>query len=274
MESIIEKINRVNSEQFAGVKSISVSKLISYCHKEFDKEGVAKKTWDKHFNDESSKYFQKSPEEIVEMWEQKADESRMHGLLLDDYAEACLEHRDDMKIRELWKLEHNIGGGDEKLDSVVHGLDQFLRDISKSGIIEYIGRELPMYIKHGDATVNGRLDCLFVHKPTGIPIVVDWKTNEKIEESNKFNKMLGPCYMLDDCNLNHYSMQVGIYRMALAQTYDLGKFEGINAYIVQVGCEGMNGRKYKIWKPSEKANIDVIKKAVDFALQKDQLVKN
>ena len=58
---------------------MSVSKLIEYMHKEFDKEGVAKKCFEKGFNDPESKYYQMDVNAILESWEAKATESKKYG---------------------------------------------------------------------------------------------------------------------------------------------------------------------------------------------------
>lgn len=41
--------------------------------------------------------------------------------------------------------------------------------------------------------------------------ISDYKTNERLDFENRFKKMLGPCKLLDDCNFNHYTIQLGIY---------------------------------------------------------------
>lgn len=103
-------------------------------------------------------------------------------------------------------------------------------------------------------------------------MIVDWKTNAKIEESNRFQKMLGPCYSLDDCNLNHYSIQTSIYRAALAKTYNLGGFNKIQTYIVQLGLEDKSSEKnYKVWKTNPKIDERFIENVIEFGWKKNSL---
>jgi ATP-dependent exoDNAse (exonuclease V) beta subunit len=47
--------------------------------------------------------------------------------------------------------------------------------------------------------------------------IFDYKTNQKIDLTNKFQKMAGCCSHLDDCNLNHYSLQLNIYAYLLSK---------------------------------------------------------
>lgn len=45
----------------------------------------------------------------------------------------------------------------------------------------------------------------------------DWKTNKEIKTSNRFQKMLSPIGHLDDCNFNHYQLQINLYSWILEQ---------------------------------------------------------
>jgi hypothetical protein len=57
----------------------------------------------------------------------------------------------------------------------------------------------------------------------GLPhdCILDWKTNAKIDMANKYgDTMLSPLSHLDDCNFNHYSLQLNLYRFMLARRYD------------------------------------------------------
>lgn len=157
-EEILKTIKKTNDEKFSGKQSLSVSKLISLCHKEFEKERIAQELYEKHFDDNRSKYFQKTSEEIIEIWDAKSAEACRYGSLLDEYAEACLEGKEN--AREVWKLDHNIGGDDKRLNVIADGMDQFLSSMMKSEKFEYVGREIPVWLEYKDKAVNGRLDCL------------------------------------------------------------------------------------------------------------------
>jgi ATP-dependent exoDNAse (exonuclease V) beta subunit len=49
--------------------------------------------------------------------------------------------------------------------------------------------------------------------------IIDWKTNAKIKMNNGFQKMLGCCHQLDDCNFNQYSLQQNLYGILLQEMY-------------------------------------------------------
>ena len=58
----------------------------------------------------------------------------------------------------------------------------------------------------------GTMDC-FAMRRDGAAVILDWKTNERIEVTNKFGgRALPPYNHLYDCNLVHYSLQLHLYR--------------------------------------------------------------
>jgi len=69
------------------------------------------------------------------------------------------------------------------------------------------------YLK--SAAVCGQADRIEVVK--NHVHVIDYKTNKEIKKKSFVNwegisqKMLGPCKHLDDCNFNHYALQLSIY---------------------------------------------------------------
>jgi len=69
--------------------------------------------------------------------------------------------------------------------------------------------ELKMYNR--EFRVSGTADKVFIF-PSKEFDIDDWKTGKKIdEESYKHKKMLYPLQHLDDCNSNHYKLQVSLY---------------------------------------------------------------
>ena len=45
--------------------------------------------------------------------------------------------------------------------------------------------------------------------------IFDYKTNESMKKKNFFQKMKPPFSFLDDCNFNHYKIQLNTYRQLL-----------------------------------------------------------
>lgn len=56
----------------------------------------------------------------------------------------------------------------------------------------------------------GQIDRLWVCEDRTF-YISDWKTNKELKFENKFQKMKFVCNHLDDCNWNHYKIQLGVY---------------------------------------------------------------
>ena len=51
-------------------------------------------------------------------------------------------------------------------------------------------------------------------------ILADWKRSKEIKVNNQWEKGYGPVSELDNCNYNHYCLQLNIYRMILEKYYN------------------------------------------------------
>ena len=62
----------------------------------------------------------------------------------------------------------------------------------------------------------GTIDLLLYDKEQKKVVILDWKTNKKLDFSNNFNQYgLYPIDDMDDTNYNHYKVQLNIYRTLL-----------------------------------------------------------
>ena len=69
--------------------------------------------------------------------------------------------------------------------------------------------------RHGYA---GTLDLLCYDRKCGLPVLLDWKTNETLDKGH-FNRMKAPFGHLWDISLSHYKIQQSLYQIRLE---DLG----------------------------------------------------
>lgn len=228
----------------------SVSKIISHLKKPFDKEEVARKTHDKHFADSTSIYYQKSIEEILALWEEKAEKGRVNGKALDDFIGLIL---DDHAPAE--KLAEYISELPEVAQNKCNSYYNFYNSSIKDKLT-FLCRE--QVLAHPDLKVNGRFDALFYFNNT--ILLIDWKNTEKIESSNKYEKMLGPLYNYDACDLNSYTMQVYIYEYILRNVYHLYN-TNIVPLIVQVGEADV-----KTYQPIIEYSDALVKSCIEYAI--------
>ncbi len=69
--------------------------------------------------------------------------------------------------------------------------------------------------------IAGTIDLVLFHRGTGLYHLFDWKTG-KFEYRSEWNRfMLPPFDHLDDCHLNHYSLQLSLYKLILQRNTDI-----------------------------------------------------
>jgi len=272
MNDIKQKIKDKNKEltkQFES-KPMSVSKLIDYMHKEFDRDAVAEKCFKKGFDDPDSKYYQMDVKQIVESWEAKATESRMYGSMMDSYIGTCLTEPEDV---ESWKLDNNYDY-DMRINGLCKGFEEFYETLTTKTDYEYVCHEEKLFIKSNktDEWINGRFDCLFYSPKLNKYLVIDWKTSGSIDRENKWEKMFGPLYDKDACNLNEYTIQIQMYKKALSEVYKLAPPENIDVYICQFSIEPNEaGTHFYLYKEGFKYDSQLLDNIIEFAYKKSRI---
>ena len=179
-------------------------------------------TYNKHFNNPQSEYYQMTVEQIMEAWSNKGAESCRYGSLLDDYIGARLTGTEnDVK---LFKLDNGYDF-DQRLHGLCDSFDNFYSVMSKSGDTEFIDREKYLYLKVKDSENNdiymyGRFDALFRNKRTGKYILIDWKSSGTIDKvpTKWTKKMLGPMFKYPQLNWYRYTLQLYFYKQALIES--------------------------------------------------------
>jgi len=68
-----------------------------------------------------------------------------------------------------------------------------------------------------DNALCGTIDFLAYNKKTDKYAILDWKTSKSMDTFNQYSddKMLAPFTDFDDCNVNHYSLQLSTYAWML-----------------------------------------------------------
>lgn len=202
------------------LRKISISNLLTTLVTPFNSELVSQKTFEKHFNNPESEYYQMTAEQIREAWSAKGTVSTHYGSLLDDYIGCILTG--DKNDLELFKLDNGYDY-DERLKAHCDAFDNFYEVLSKSGDTEFIDREKYLYLKvknpidSEDMYIYGRFDALFRNKRTGKYILIDWKSSGTIDKvaDRWTKKMLGPMFKYPQLNWYSYTLQLYFYKQAL-----------------------------------------------------------
>lgn len=164
---------------------------------------------------------------VLKKWEKKNKDSISRG---NNY------HKQQEKKSYLTKKQENpftnkpydvhIPDEIDKEDLTVDEILQFIDSTEKKSINSNLynledGYYPELLIWNDEYKIAGQADKVFIttDKSTGIRYIDidDYKTNTKIKTSNYFQKMNYPLNHLDDCNWNHYRLQISTYAWMLEQ---------------------------------------------------------
>ena len=267
----IENKNKKIKEDFKG--SLSVSKLCNeYIKSKFDEIGQALKCAKKGELDPTYKYAGMTVDEILNQWHEKSETSKHYGRLADDFSGMILNNEQDNL--SLWKLDNNYDN-DILLQNLCKGFLHFYDFISTKTNYNFIGREIPLYLttSKGDK-INGRLDNLFYDINTNAYIIIDYKITDNITVRNNYGKkLLGPAYVLDECDMNLYTIQLHIYKKALVDTYNLTTYDKISVYVCNLLRNPDNDINYKLYKQNFDFNPYQLDSFIEFGSAKHKLLK-
>ena len=207
---------------------ISVTTLIHKYQEDFDEE---------FWSDYKSNELNISPRIIKRAWNFINKKGTIKGSAIHDYAENLFQN----KIFEYPKqLILNEFGFDPVLNEYLttkKHVDRFYNDVHNKLIP--IRTEMVVYDK--ESLIGGMLDILFYNIKTKEFQIWDWKTNKKFSKENKSKHLLDKLCVLEDCDLETYSLQLGMYK------YIIEKITGIKL-----------GKSYIVWFSHNNDNYEII----------------
>ena len=176
---------------------LSVTSFIGNFKQPFDADSIATKS----AKNKNSKWYGMSPDDIKAAWKSEANRATSlgtwyHNCREKDICELETIERQGLTIPVIKPIE---------IEGVKYSPDQKLSD----GVYP----EHLVYLK--SAGICGQSDLVEVIN--GHVHITDYKTNKEIKTEGFTNwqgmtqKMLAPVSHLDDCNLNHYSLQLSLY---------------------------------------------------------------
>lgn len=177
---------------------VSVTTLISHLKKSFD----AKSTAAKVSKNKRSKWYGIEPAKIESIWKNEADRATTLGTFYHNQRETDLCSLASME-REGVTIPIIVPSGE------TNGLRFAPIQKLEAGIYP----EHMVYLK--SAGICGQSDLVEV--VNGKVNIIDYKTNKEIKTESFVNwegasdKLLEPINHLDDCNFNHYALQLSIY---------------------------------------------------------------
>lgn len=179
----------------------SVTTLIHHFFPEFNADLVIDKMMQGR-NWTSSKYYGKTKEEIKEEWSRSGEEASklgtlMHADIENFFNSEPIKNPDSIEFSYFMKFWDGF---------------QIVNPTFKPYRTEWL-------VFDEDRRIAGSIDCV-LQDDKGNIVILDWKRSKEIKMNNRFEKGKGPLAGLDNCNYNHYMLQLNIYRHILETRYD------------------------------------------------------
>ena len=236
MQDLIKFNNAEHTYRKSNDSYLSATSLIKKVKNEFDKDHWSKYTALKKllgpdFREKSKGYAHSDPALIIH---------------LQKFVPQKDFHRATTEVLNEWALKNKIAitrGNNyhnmketQAYDSGVQ-VNPFTNELFEVGIIAppdpngdkiAINRDLynlpdgyypELLLWNDEYGIAGTADKVFIETVNNVRYVDvdDYKTNNKIRKSNKFQKLKSPVDRLDDVNYNHYRLQVSLYAWMLEQ---------------------------------------------------------
>lgn len=197
----------------------SVTSVIGHFKPKFD----AKTQSVKSAKNKKSKWYGLTPEEIEQAWTNEAKRATDLGSWYHDQRES------DLCMLDTINVAGNI------LPIVKPDIREGVKYAPSQKLSEGIYPEHMVYLK--SAGICGQSDLVQVYN--GMVYITDYKTNKEIKTEGFKNwegivsKMSGPVKHLDDCNLNHYTLQLSMYMYIILKHNPKLKPGGLTIHHIQ-----------------------------------------
>ena len=171
----------------------SVTEFIHLFFEKFDKKRVAQK-----LINTNPKYSGKTIDQVIKDWSKGAE----RGTIVHNELEMFIKKNQDPKHKM------SILGANWVKEKQKNPNNTFYSEVI------VFSKELG---------IAGTIDVLVYNSEQDMYHLVDWKTNKRIDKNSFRNKkgIMESSKHLDDCNFNHYSLQLTFYRYILERYYGL-----------------------------------------------------
>ncbi|MFW6246944.1 MAG: PD-(D/E)XK nuclease family protein [bacterium] len=207
---------------------ISVTTLIHKYVEEFDEE---------KWSEIKANEYKLKQREVVRAWKFINKKGTMKGSIIHDYTE-------NLFLNKVFKYplteiiaEFGFDPIKAEYDITKNHVDNFYKDCF--GKLIPVKTELVVY--DPESMIAGMIDMLFYNKKTKKYELWDYKTNKQFSDASE-NYMLNELFTLQNCDLNIYSLQLGLYK-----------------YIIEKTTSIRLGNSYVVWFSHNNENYKIIK---------------
>jgi hypothetical protein len=155
-------------------------------------------------NDPSYKYYQMKPADIKKSWDDNSKDASSRGTAMH----ALIE-----------KFYNNVEISFD--EDEMPEMTQFLNFYQDHENLVIYRTEWMVFAE--DVRITGSIDAVFIDESDGSLIIGDWKRSKKITRPRAggggAKRAKHPLSHIEDCNYNHYCLQLNLYRFILERYY-------------------------------------------------------
>lgn len=207
---------------------ISVTTIIHRYQEDFEED-----YWSRYKADE----YDLTQKEVLRAWEFINKKGTMKGSAIHDYAENLFQNKVFPYPEQLILDEFGFDPVLLEYELTKGHVDRFYDDVR--GKLIPVRTEMVVYDR--ESLIGGMLDILFFNIRTGEFQIWDWKTNKKFDKEMKSRHFQGDLYMLEDSDLEIYSLQLAMYKLIIEKNTGLKL-----------------GKSYVVWFCHHNENYEII----------------
>ena len=212
-----------------GKELISVTTIIHRYQEEF-----AEDYWSNYKAEE----YALTQKEVLRGWEFINKKGTMKGSAIHDYAECLFQNKVFPYPEQLMLDEFGFDPVWEEYKITKKHVDKFYADVQ--GKLIPIRTEMVVYDR--ESLIGGMVDMLFYNKKAKCFQIWDWKTNKKFDKEMKSRHLKDKLYMLEESDLELYSLQLAMYK-----------------HIIEKNTGLKLGQSYVVWFSHNNDSYEVIK---------------
>jgi len=211
-----------------GNQLISVTTIIHKYHEDFDSD---------YWSEYKSNEFGIPRFEVLRAWDFINKKGTIKGSAIHDYAENLFQNKVFKYPKQLILDEFGFDPVLKEYEINKKHVDKFYNDVR--GKLIPLKTEFVLYDK--ETHIGGMLDILFYNVRTKEIQIWDWKTNKKFSKENKGHFMKGRLGLLEECDLEIYSLQLEMYKQIIQRNTDIKL-----------------GKSYVVWFSHNNSSYEVI----------------
>lgn len=181
---------------------ISVTTLIHRYQEEFDED---------YWSAYKGNQYNISPTEIVRAWKFINKKGTIKGSAIHDYAENLFQNKKYEYPKELILKEF----GFDPVINEYNKTKKFVDDFYNTAQGKLIPIRTEMVVCDRESLIGGMLDILFWNVKAQEFQIWDYKTNKDFTYEMKSRHLLDELCMLEDCDLELYSLQLEMYKQII-----------------------------------------------------------